>query len=110
MTTIAGLRSADIVGWTFEAANICRVCCAEAAEAVAYANAFDDPPGSAHDASDMENLKTWAEACNINVSAMDTFDSGEFPKPFEDCDEGEECDACGGSILDVFRDFAKHLV
>lgn len=105
MITIANLASPDIVGWTYRAQNICRFCCADIAETVVYDNAYDVFPGMAFGVGDMENLKAWANACRVDVSAMDTYDSGEFPKPFEDCDSQEECGICLMRIFGAFERF-----
>lgn len=90
-----------IAGFTYEAENLCVGCTEELAERIVYENAYDDPPGSAHENTLTMNLMLWAQHNNIDIHDESSYDSGEFPKPIDSLsvEDNETCSHCGEELV-----------
>lgn len=93
-------HAADIVGYTFRAANYCPGC---------ITAALPTGPGEAYDGwrladgvpmSVEANLTEIAAAFSIDRFDEQTFDSGDFPKVIfaSSIEDDEQCETCGGVL------------
>lgn len=90
------MKAYDIVAYTYQAEQICRVCALDTANTVLAEDGVKVPYLISEDA-----LEAWATSAKIDRWEEHTFDSDDFPKVLfaSQFDDVERCDRCGESIL-----------
>lgn len=99
------IRLVDTVGFTYQGEHLCLSCTQTLAGAVCIVNKWLTI-GEAKDENVHELVSVWAAREAIPAYARgafhtyDTsiFDSKDLPKAFEDAEDDEFCDGCGGAI------------
>lgn len=81
----------NAMGYTYQAELLCLLCVAELAESFS-------PEPEEHES----HLEAWARIKNTDTGDERTYDSWDFPKPFDAADEGEICDRCLTDISEAF--------
>lgn len=89
-------HSTDIVGYTFQAENLCLDCAHSLSVRL-----FREAGGKVESMLVETNLDAAATYLGIDRHDESTFDSGDFPKVIFDSqvEDGETCGACGEPLI-----------
>lgn len=100
------INDSDAVGFTFDGENLCRWCTRDVLSDIVIGNAYRL---DTEDMGILDLLRVCSEFTDEDMVSgefyvTDAYDSGDYPKPFEGAEPGEECmnPECGKHIQTVY--------